>query len=295
MPAIRHEKYWFEDGDMLLHHRYPDPKIHDTLYKIHSSKLSSRNLHTTKPPFDWEDQATVDLSNCHYALLDEASNVDREDLLELLDHVYGSNSHAQSDYRRIASLLRISSPSQLDIPQLHDEARARFESLVPNEPENLATFRCDWAEDAMALSIQYQITEVQKPLLYYLIAHSHLDTFPPWVQPNTVDDITERVETIMPRLIDQFTPIIFTPPPTSHMECTDIVADRWMSLVIAPALEGGGTGKPLEVLDAMKALNWEKEGVCGDCTRDKRDEWTEEQRTIWRLLDGWISEVQNRT
>ncbi|KAK1235327.1 hypothetical protein PQX77_001455 [Marasmius sp. AFHP31] len=280
MPAIRHEKYWLEDGDMLLHHRYPNPKIDDTLYKVHSSKLPSQSLHTTKPPpFDWEGQSAIDLSKCQYALLDEANNVDREDLLELLDHVYGSGSH----------------PSQLDIPRLHEEARARFESLVPNEPENLATFRCDWAEDAMALSIQYQITEVQKPLLYYLIAHSHLDTFPPWVQPNTVDDITERVETIMPRLIDQFTPIIFTPPPTSHMECTDIVADRWMSLVIAPALEGGGTGKPLEVLDAMKALNWEKEGVCGDCTRDKRVEWTEEQRTIWRLLDGWISELQSRT
>ena len=97
----------------------------------------------------------------------------------------------------------------------------------------------------------------------------------------------------MPRLIDQFSPVIFTPPPTSHMECTDIVADRWMALVITPALENGASGKPLEFLETMKGLDWEKEGVCKACSDDKKDEWTEEQQKIWEFLDGCISEGQH--
>ncbi|KAL0574152.1 hypothetical protein V5O48_007815 [Marasmius crinis-equi] len=258
--------------------------------------MQSQNLNemVKSTPSDSEDLVGIDLSNCKYVLLDSSSGIDARDLLELFDHIYGTSTlSTESNYQRIASILRISSVDQLDIPRLHEEARSSFKSLIPLEPENIATFRCDWAEDAMALSLHYRLIEVQKPLLYYLIAHSHLETFPSWVRPDVVAEITGRVETIMPRLIDQFTPIIFTPPPTSHMECTDIVADRWMSLVITPALEDGGTGKPLEVLHAMKGLEWEKEGVCTDCARDKKDEWTEEQRTIWRLLDGWITEAEN--
>ncbi|KAG7089264.1 hypothetical protein E1B28_010962 [Marasmius oreades] len=195
-------------------------------------------------------------------------------------------------YEQISSIMRASSPDQLDVPRLYQEATSYFKSLVPAQPEVIATFRCDWAEDAMALSIKFHITEVQKPLIYYLIAHSELDRFPSWVAPDMVERIKQQVETIMPRLIDQFSPVIFTPPPTSHMECTDIIADRWMTLVITPALRDGGTGKPLDFLETMKGLEWEREGVCKDCVADKRDEWMEEQRKIWELLDGWISETQ---
>ncbi|KAF9260040.1 hypothetical protein L218DRAFT_873202, partial [Marasmius fiardii PR-910] len=188
-------------------------------------------------------------------------------------------------------IIRTSSPEQLDIPKLYEEAISRFKSLIPAQPEVLATFRCDWAEDAMALSMTFGISEVQKPLLYYLIAHSDLDRFPSWAATDVVEKIQKQVETVMPRLIDQFSPVIFTPPPTSHMECTDIVADRWMALVITPALENGRTGKPLNFLETMKGLDWEKEGVCKGCAADKRDEWREEQRRIWEMLDGWILET----
>jgi len=92
----------------------------------------------------------------------------------------------------------------------------------------------------------------------------------------------------MTKIIDHFSPILFTPPATAHMECTDVFADTWMQLVIQPALEGGGIYKPLETLERMKNLDLGDKGLCQSCLREKRMEWTEEQDNIWKLIDGWI-------
>jgi hypothetical protein len=50
------------------------------------------------------------------------------------------------------------------------------------------------------------------------------------------------------RLSMDFTPVLFTVCAASHMACTDIVADRWMTDVITPALADGGVGHPLGTL-----------------------------------------------
>lgn len=94
--------------------------------------------------------------------------------------------------------------------------------------------------------------------------------------------------TLMTRLIEHFTPTLFTPPPTSHMECTDALAGVWMTLVIQPAISNDGVYKPLETLESMKGLDLEKEGLCRSCTEDKRREWTDEQCSIWQMMDDWL-------
>jgi hypothetical protein len=94
----------------------------------------------------------------------------------------------------------------------------------------------------------------------------------------------------MSDLIAHFTPILFTPPATAHMACTDVFADKWMPLVIQPSLDDHGVCAPLETLDKIKKVDWAQEGLCGSCLTDKVQEWTEEQDTIWEKMDGWVKD-----
>lgn len=98
----------------------------------------------------------------------------------------------------------------------------------------------------------------------------------------------EICTTLMTRFIEHFTPILFTPAVAAHMACTDVFADTWMQLVIQPALNDDGVYKPLETLERMKSIDWAKEGLCPSCVVEKREEWSEEQRTVWRLMDSWL-------
>jgi hypothetical protein len=51
---------------------------------------------------------------------------------------------------------------------------------------------------------------------------------------------------LLASLIMDFTPVLFTVCAASHMACTDIVADRWITDAITPVLADGGIGDPLE-------------------------------------------------
>jgi len=63
-----------------------------------------------------------------------------------------------------------------------------------------------------------------------------------------------------------------------------------MSLVIQPAIEDDGVYKPLETLQRMKEIDWASYGLCASCVVEKEEEWTDEQRRVWELMDEWISE-----
>jgi hypothetical protein len=93
----------------------------------------------------------------------------------------------------------------------------------------------------------------------------------------------------MDALIAHFTPILFTPPAASHMECTDIFADQWMPQVIQPALENAGMHRPIETLELVKGVDWKSLGLCEQCVKEKTEEWTEEQRNVWRMVDDWMA------
>ena len=152
--------------------------------------------------------------------------------------------------------------------------------------------------------------QVRKAILYSLVTTTEFDVTPESTNAQTQISPTHLSEaqdpkisasspvlsrgeaeicmTLMTRFIEHFTPILFTPPATLHMACTDVFADTWMKLVIQPALDNDGVYKPLETLDRMKSIDWEKEGLCPSCVVEKREEWSEEQRTVWRLMDGWL-------
>ncbi|KAI0316341.1 hypothetical protein OF83DRAFT_1127480 [Amylostereum chailletii] len=97
---------------------------------------------------------------------------------------------------------------------------------------------------------------------------------------------------LLAALISDFTPTLFTVGGAHHMACTDALADRWMSDVIAPALADGGVGRPLETLARIGARDWGGAGVCAECVRAKSEEWEGEARAIWGKMDGWIEEAE---
>ncbi|KAE9398793.1 hypothetical protein BT96DRAFT_882655 [Gymnopus androsaceus JB14] len=194
---------------------------------------------------------------------------------------------------RVSSILRITSPNQLDIPALHEEAKKCFDNLFPKDAQELARFQCEHAEEAMALALQNDIHRCQKPLLYYLASQTDLDASPSSrIPPSLASSITKRTHELSSKLIDRFTPLLFTPPPTSHMNCTDALAEHWMSMVISPAIDNSAMGKPLQTLESMKGVDWVGLGLCEACAKDKVDEWTEEQTAVWELMDEWIFDTK---
>ena len=89
--------------------------------------------------------------------------------------------------------------------------------------------------------------------------------------------------------MEHFTPILFTVATAGHMACTDVFAEKWMPLVISPALEDNGLCRPLETLERIIAIDWAKEGLCEECVRDKTEEWRAEQKLVWDGIDEWLS------
>lgn len=72
------------------------------------------------------------------------------------------------------------------------------------------------------------------------------------------------------------------------MACTDVFAEKWMPLVIGPALGDNGLCRPVETLRAIQGIEWEKEGLCEACCEEKRREWEGEIETVWEKVDEWI-------
>ncbi|KAF5342798.1 hypothetical protein D9757_014908 [Collybiopsis confluens] len=288
----RHPVYWLDDGDSIFHQ-----KASETIFKIHSSKLDSSKLlsDSLSDAFDALKGPSVDgqcLDGCsRYVVLDP---IEARDFVALLDSLYGNKAFsADSTLAEVSSILRVTGPSQLDLPVLHEQARHFFEDLCPKDAFKLATFEFhdSSAEEAMALSIQYDIDQCQKSLLYYLASETHLDasTFPTTTIPPTLtSQILQHGHALESILIERFTPLLFTPPPTSHMECTDVLAEQWMPLVITPAIADSAMGKPLQTLEKMKSIPWGKYGICDSCVKEKLDEWSEEQNAVWELLDGSV-------
>ena len=95
-------------------------------------------------------------------------------------------------------------------------------------------------------------------------------------------------ETLLEKVIAHFTPILYTPAAGLHMQCTDVFAEYWMPYVIQPSLEDDGVYKPMESLERIKNIDWEKAGLCPECAVEKRKEWSEEQEMVWNLIDEWI-------
>jgi hypothetical protein len=145
--------------------------------------------------------------------------------------------------------------------------------------------------------------QIRKGLYYSLVTSSSFDintegisdlfTDGPVVVNTATTSLAQRCTYLMHQIIGHFTPNLFTPPTSSHMACTDVFADKWMTLVIQPALECDGVYKPLETLQKMIEIDWGKEGLCSACVVEKKAEWKDEQEIVWAKMDEWLVPAMN--
>ncbi|KAG6872398.1 hypothetical protein C0995_009988 [Termitomyces sp. Mi166 len=307
--AMKHPVFWFNDGSIVLH-------VENQVFKVHKSLLSrhSRFFAGTHASASVNDGS--DLAFDSYISVDQSRSVRAKDLEVLLEHLYHDASlFSENQFPRLAAALRVSSPKQLDFPSIHALTMKRLISIIPEEYS--PGFLPDDPEEALELVTEYELPLMRKALYYYFVTSpgSHFDiasdstqsadgSSPSLSEPDIVNagaathsrralsqTDAKLCAQLMERIIEYFTPILFTPATTPHMACTDVFADTWMTLVIQPAIEDDGVYKPLETLERIKGIDWAGAGLCAVCVKEKNEEWTEEQQHIWNAMDTWLSLV----
>ncbi|KAF8724894.1 hypothetical protein AX14_008503 [Amanita brunnescens Koide BX004] len=287
-----HPVFWFSDGSIVL-------RAQEQLFRVHHSLLSRLS-----PFFATLGTAGNAPSNDAVYLGDQIWAPDLEILFQYLYHDVPLSFDTSID--RFASILRITSPRLLDFPAIHTVAKEAFAARYPRE---LALdYRPTNTLQALALANEYRLLQVRKALLYSIIisddysfhgTEGGMEPIKPdaeseiaiiRTQQNVFDADAERCSALMNKLIEHFTPVLFTPVTTPHLTCTDVFADTWSSLIAEPAIINDWLIRPLETLERMKNIDWQEHGLCASCTMTQRKEWTAEQHAIWNMMDGWLKD-----
>ncbi|KZT69862.1 hypothetical protein DAEQUDRAFT_690288 [Daedalea quercina L-15889] len=296
----RHPKYWLDDGSLVVRTQDDLFKVHRTLLQRHSQVISSLAERVS------QDESSL-MDGCPTLHVPQELGVESTDFEMLLEHLYHDFPLGlDAPLSRVAAILRVSSKRQLDFPLLHRLARRELEHMVPSDPT--AFYEVKHPDSMLILAVDYDVHTIQKALFYTVATHANLQhdepesAIPGFNAPQVVEsvdpdlanqfklspELTKRCQRLLDDLVGHFTPVLFTVATAGHMTCTDIFAEQWMPLVIQPALENSGLCRPLETLQTIIDLDWEAQGLCGECVRAKREEWREEQRAVWERLDGWL-------
>ncbi|KAG1725715.1 uncharacterized protein EDB91DRAFT_1167667 [Suillus paluster] len=281
----QHPTYWFNDGSIVIRSRGMSNE--EVCFKLHESLLR-RQSRFVQRMLDNSGSSTEEIS------IPPELGVQVHDLTALFEHLYHDTPlSAEAPFSHVAAILRVSSPDQLDLPGVHMSARAYFVSMFPQGPQPFA-HPSGHLEEALGLVHSYEIASIRKSVYYSLVTTSEFepeadDGLDPEnsIQPNGSPGI--RCRSLMTGIVEHFTPILFTPPATPHMACTDVFADRWMSLVIQPAISTSGVCRPLEMLEEIKQIDWAAEGLCAACVMEKTQEWRQEQKDLWEKMDLWLN------
>ncbi|KAI8982947.1 hypothetical protein BD414DRAFT_464037 [Trametes punicea] len=284
----RHARYWLDDGSLVVRAQDDIYKVHRTLLHRHSKVLASLS-----PSLDDTNDSKRTTDGLVIVHIPDELQVRSEDFEALLEHLYhDAPIDGSTSFPKVASVLRASSKDQLDFPTIHSLARTRLEQMFPSGPD--ASFASEHAEEALTLAVRHDIPSIRKALYYSIATHSHdhdagaSDASGPQ-RPALSPELSARCDALLEQLVSHFTPILFTVATANHMACTDVFAEKWMPLVIQPALDDNGLCRPLETLERIIAIDWAAEGVCADCVRDKTEEWRGEQRDVWERMDDWLS------
>ncbi|KAH0826871.1 hypothetical protein J3R83DRAFT_4410 [Lanmaoa asiatica] len=179
---------------------------------------------------------------------------------------------------------------------VHNLARSYVVAMFPSGPSPFV--HPNHLEEALSLALRYNIASIQKGIYYGLMTTTDFEpdsdaaaqdknSVPSKTTALTPTDV-ERCRNLMNGVVEHFTPVLFEPPVTPHMACTNLLADKWFPLVIQSAIAGDSVYKPLEALEQIKRINWAAEGLCTACVREKREEWTDEQKDVWEKMDAWL-------
>ncbi|GLB34462.1 hypothetical protein LshimejAT787_0200270 [Lyophyllum shimeji] len=310
----RHPVFWFDDGSIVF-------RVENHVFKVHKTLLSRHSNFFARPDHTLSTGNHGITSNVQidpHIIVDPSRRVRTTDVEALLEHVYhDAPIYAESKFPRLISILRVSSPQQLDFPSLHALAKAKLDAMFRSG--EMPLYRPDDLHEAIDTAKEYQLHAMRKAMYYHFVTSPDSSSEPETTHPSddsmslpsalgaSTQTLAEQVEAkidthqpalspsdtklcaqLMERVIEHFTPTLFTPPATAHRACTDVFADTWMTVVIQPAIDDNGVYKPLETLELIKGVDWGKLGLCRGCLEEKKEEWTKEQRDIWRAMDGWL-------
>ncbi|KAI0353228.1 hypothetical protein OH77DRAFT_1407452 [Trametes cingulata] len=293
MPALRrHARYWLDDGSLVVRAQDDVYKVHRTLLHRHSKVLAALPPSSSADANAEEAGESGKADGLVVVHIPDELEVKSEDFEALLEHLYHDAPVDQSaPFDKVASVLRASSKEQLDFPGIHSIARSRMEEMFPTGPQ--PSFTSPHAEEALTLAVTHDIPSIRKALYYSIATHSHdadeSSPSPPSPAFKLSPALSARCDALLSSLIAHFTPVLFTVATAGHMACTDVFAEKWMPLVIQPALDDNGLCRPLETLERIIGIDWAAEGVCAECVREKRAEWRAEQGEVWARMDGWLS------
>ncbi|KAH9981378.1 hypothetical protein BGW80DRAFT_1269940 [Lactifluus volemus] len=305
----RSHRFWFDDGSVLVSLVPSVYKVHKSILDRHSTKFASWLLDATDPAALTLSRA-LNHAKIQVIAIPGDQHIATEDFETLLAHLYhDSPLRHESSFHQLSCILRVSSPQQLGLTSLFELANRDLVALFPGGPAPF-THRhpTEYLEEALELAMQYDIhLETKKALLYSVATSTNFDPkgeydpsgpgsddTPGSAAPHlALSPRTLRIcHRLLASLIADFTPVLFTVGAASHMACTDIVADRWMSDVITPALADGGVGRPLETLARITAWPWNEKGVCDECVESMRAEWSEMANKVWEKVSGWVEEAE---
>ncbi|KAF9450268.1 hypothetical protein P691DRAFT_726395 [Macrolepiota fuliginosa MF-IS2] len=298
----KHPIYWFDDGSLILHVQDVLFKVHYSLFQRHSPYLASASKTNITP------NAILTLSDIRdpipYVVFGSDRYVNPKDVEVLLEHMYHDFPLLpDSPFERISAVLRSSSPQQLDMPAMHSTAEQHFCAMFANKKSS--DIDLDHLHEALSIARTLRLPSVLRIVLYQAMITFNLDLddeahspesesklldSPSQISSRSAPNDMKLCKRLMARVIEHFTPILFTPATTPHMACTDVFADTWMNSVILPAIEDNGVYKPIETLERIKELAWAQHGLCASCVVEKREEWTEEQENVWQLVEKWLKE-----
>ncbi|KAG6371980.1 hypothetical protein JVT61DRAFT_8998 [Boletus reticuloceps] len=291
----RHPVYWFDDGTVIVRacNNQVDGKDSIVLFRIHEPLLRQHTKVVLEP--ESEDGYDVPIVTVPGTL-----GVQVQDFTSLLAHLYNNTPLSlEAPFQHVAAILRVSSPEQLDLPSVHSLARSYLVAMFPSGPSPFV--HPSHLEEALSVALRYNITSIQKGIYYSIVTTTDFEpssTDYPTHDGNAVS-LSSKTITLTPTdvvrcrnlingIVEHFTPVLFEPPVTPHMACTNLLADKWFPMVIQSAIAGDSVCKPLEALEQLKQIDWEAEDLCAACVREKREEWTNEQGEVWEKMDDWL-------
>ncbi|KAI6124758.1 hypothetical protein EDD16DRAFT_1560636 [Pisolithus croceorrhizus] len=244
--GYQHAKYWFDDGSVIV--TIQTLSSHDSaegavLFKLHSSLLARHSTYFsrvldgagTDGGEKLESGNSTGSSCIPTVTVLPALGVRLEDFVSLLEHLYHDTPlSSKTPFTHVASILRVSSPSQLDFPRLHELAQGYLEAMFPSGPSPFT--HPNHLQEALALTRTYKIGSIRKGIYYSLVTTTNFE--PEEVgegsedvnrddnlaqgqngiveDPNTRHNVlspadVERCGKLMAGIVDHFTPILFTP------------------------------------------------------------------------------------
>ncbi|KAI9510260.1 hypothetical protein F5148DRAFT_617250 [Russula earlei] len=308
-PPQRSGRFWFDDGSVLIGLMPTVYKVHNSILDRHPAKFAPWVLDASDPVALALSKAIGDHTVPIIAIPGELGTA-IEDFEVLLAYLYHDPySRPAISFHQLACILRASSPRQLGLTSIFEFATREFADLFPGGPLPFThRHSSEHLEEALELALQYGVESETKNALLYTVAtstnfdpkseydpsgsethHTSSEGAPhPDLSPRTLH-ICHR---LLGSLIEDFTPVLFTVCAASHMACTDIIADHWMTDVITPALVDSGVGRPLETLALIASLSWSEWGVCNECVESKKAEWNDTAKDVWEKVGGWVEEAE---